>query len=119
MSLYTLLEDRYKLHYQTEARFDDLNQDPNQQQVPEEEVDKFEPVKKIIIFNKIKELKFFLNIAEISDEASKQFSEINNILDVILDFFDLFEYDELIIIVDDLINDIMSLTKQKRVNKNE
>ena len=67
----------------------------------------FDALKKYIIFTKIRELKDKIEDSDIS--VSDDYKKILYFLNIIVNFFDLFEYDQLVGIVDEVVSKVEKL----------
>jgi hypothetical protein len=76
---------------------------PPEEEPPEE----FEGVKKYILFTKVQELKHYLDTSMVESD------ELIYILEILLNFFDLFSYDQIVNILDYVTDEISKLARKK------
>ena len=76
---------------------------PPEEEPPEE----FEGVKKYILFTKIQELKHYLDTSVVESD------ELMYILEILLNFFDLFNYEQIVNVLDYVTDEISKLARKK------
>lgn len=95
------------------------NMDPNQQeQDPEQvEADPLVSIKSFLLFEKIKELKEFLENTALRKEIRDSHTELNQyltLLNVLIQFFNSFEYDMMLQLVEKLTGEIEKIIPSKK-----
>jgi len=74
---------------------------------------KLDPMKKFLLLSKLVELKHYLELYAVSSESSKDTKNLIKFIGVVIDFYDIFDYNSLRILSENIMSESAKLIKQK------